>query len=174
MSNRFAGVLFPIEVPRVTMPFNASWTKYYNATKPHRGVDIAPWPGSAGRPVRAPINGDVTHVGSHPAAGLELVITGSVPYDWGANDLNGQYVGFAANEPFHIRMTHHSQLKVDEHQLVAAGDVVAYIGSTGSHTTGPHVHLEIRKGNYDDGKVVDPLHFFIAAIPGLRQTLVGA
>jgi murein DD-endopeptidase MepM/ murein hydrolase activator NlpD len=172
-SRRFSGVLWPIEVPRMTMPFNATWTRFYSSDRPHRGIDIAPWPGSLGRPVRSPIHGDVTLVGEHPAAGRELVITGSVPYDWGANDLRGRYVSFQAHEPFHIRMTHFDSIAVTQNALVAAGQHVGALGQTGTHVTGPHVHLEVRKGEYDDGLVVDPMHFFIAAIPGLRQSLIG-
>jgi len=172
-SRRFSGVLWPIEVPRVTLPFSATWTQWYSDERPHRGVDIAPWPGSTGRPVRSPIHGTVAYVRESTTAGLDLAITGSVPYPWGASDLKGRHVVFAADEPFHIRMCHHSEILVVENQLVAAGDLIARIGNTGVQSSGPHVHLEIRKGAFDDWLVVDPMHFFIAAIPGLRQTVVG-
>jgi murein DD-endopeptidase MepM/ murein hydrolase activator NlpD len=39
-------------------------------------------------------------------------------------------------------------------QTVAAGAVVAYSGSTG-HSTGPHVHFEVRV----NGSPVDPLGY---------------
>jgi murein DD-endopeptidase MepM/ murein hydrolase activator NlpD len=169
--SRFSGVLWPIEVPRVTLPFSATWTQWYSPERPHRGVDIAPWPGSTGRPVRSPIHGEVAFVRSGTNAGLDLAITGSVPYKWGANDLQGRYVQFDAHEPFHVRMCHHSEILVEPDQLVAAGDIIARIGNTGVQSSGPHVHLEIRKGHFDDWLVVDPLHFFYAAIPGLKQSM---
>ena len=99
------------------------------------------------------------------------MISGVVPYEWGGNDLGGSYQANLANREFHVRMTHHSRIRVETGDSVTAGQHVADIGSTGQYTTGPHVHLEVRLGQYDDGLVIDPLHFFIAAIPGLREVI---
>lgn len=170
MSN-FTGVVFPVERVRITMPFSADWTKWYSKESPHRGVDLAPWPGSEGRPVRAPFTGVVTHVGDHEYAGKELVISGVVPYKWGAHDLTGRYHEWPANREFHVRMTHHHEILVNPGAVVTAGELVARIGMTGKWVTGPHVHLEIRLGKYEDRFVVDPMHFFVAAIPGLREVI---
>jgi murein DD-endopeptidase MepM/ murein hydrolase activator NlpD len=49
---------------------------------------------------------------------------------------------------------HNSSLTVSVGQSVATGTVIAYSGSTG-HSTGPHVHFEVRVG----GTPVDPLGY---------------
>jgi len=49
---------------------------------------------------------------------------------------------------------HNSQLLVKAGDQVVKGQVIAESGSTG-RSTGPHVHVEIRK----DGKAVDPVGY---------------
>ena len=41
---------------------------------------------------------------------------------------------------------HNSELKVKQGDEVKQGTVIALLGSTG-HSTGPHVHFEIREGD---------------------------
>lgn len=169
---KFNGVVFPIDKPRVTMPFKATETKWYSDDKPHRGVDIAPFPGSYGEPVYAPIRGGIALVNDHPYAGKELVISGKVPYAFGATGLDGKVYTIDAGEPIHFRMTHHQSILVTPGEFVVPGQVVAKIGSTGMFTTGPHVHVELHMGaGYPGRRVLDPLDFFIAAIPGLAGEL---
>lgn len=168
----FNGVLFPIAKPRVTMPFRATETKWYSADKPHRGVDIAPFPGSYGEPVFAPTHSHVIEIGDHPYAGLELVLELKVPYPFGATRLGFTVNTNPAKRPFWLRMTHHAELLVEKGSKVEAGQVIARIGSTGKYTTGPHVHMELHLGDDYPGQVHDPLDFFVAAIPGLAGALV--
>jgi murein DD-endopeptidase MepM/ murein hydrolase activator NlpD len=168
---KFNGVIFPIEVPRITMPFRATETKWYSDEKPHRGVDLAPWPGSTGRPVRMPLHGEVVHIGENTYAGLEIVTRHEVPYDFWAANLKHQTRMIAAGAPFFLRSTHHSSIKVAQGAKVPAGTVIALIGNTGLYSTGPHVHLELHAGSYPS-EHLDPMHFFIAAIPGLRASLI--
>ena len=52
---------------------------------------------------------------------------------------------------------HSSRLLVSEGQKVHRGQVIALVGSTG-HSTGPHLHFEMRK----DGYLVNPLNFLEA------------
>ncbi len=49
---------------------------------------------------------------------------------------------------------HNSSLARAVGQTVATGTVIAYSGNTG-HSTGPHVHFEVRVG----GAAVDPLGY---------------
>ena len=50
---------------------------------------------------------------------------------------------------------HASALAVTQGQTVKKGQVIAYVGSTGN-STGPHLHLEIRK----NGTALDPLTYY--------------
>ena len=50
---------------------------------------------------------------------------------------------------------HLSRFKAKEGQTVKRGDVIGYVGNTGS-SVGPHLHYEVHK----DGKAVDPTFFF--------------
>lgn len=54
----------------------------------------------------------------------------------------------------HTRYGHNSLLLVSEGQAVSQGQVIAKAGSTG-HSTGPHVHFEIRF----NGRAVNPLNY---------------
>jgi murein DD-endopeptidase MepM/ murein hydrolase activator NlpD len=48
-----------------------------------------------------------------------------------------------------------SRFAVRPGQRVKRGDVIGYVGNTGS-STGPHVHYEVIK----NGKKIDPINFF--------------
>ncbi len=50
---------------------------------------------------------------------------------------------------------HMSKFKVRPGQRISRGDIIGYVGSTGS-STGPHVHYEVMK----NGQKIDPINFF--------------
>ena len=93
----------------------------------HGGLDFAADPGT---PIRAAAGGVVAFAGwSHDFGWL-------VEIDHG----NGLVTRYA----------HASKLVVKTGMLVAPGDVLSYVGSTG-RSTGPHLHFEVlRNGQYDD------------------------
>ena len=97
----------------------------------HRGVDVA---GKSGTGVIAVADGMVTWIGERGGYG------GLVEIDHG----NG-YV---------TRYAHNKTIKVELGELVAKGQVIALMGSTG-RSTGPHVHFEV----LHDGKNVNPYNF---------------
>lgn len=73
----------------------------------------------------------------------------------------GEYAGYGnmvlmrhANNVFTL-YAHCNELCVVPGQRVAAGEVIATVGSTGS-STGPHLHLEL----WVDGQYVDPMVLF--------------
>jgi len=94
----------------------------------HTGLDIA---ANSGTPIHAAVGGRVTLAGWDGGYGLLVVITnGNTAYYYG----------------------HTSAILVAKGQTVQAGQVIARVGTTG-HSTGPHLHFEIRV----DNEPVDPL-----------------
>lgn len=105
-------------------PFTGRWTM-------HTGLDLgAPY----GTAIQATNDGLVSYVGWDAGHGNSVFI------DHG-NDVTTRY-------------HHASQVLVSEGDLVAAGDVIALVGSTGM-STGPHLHFELVIG----GEKVDPLPY---------------
>lgn len=100
-------------------------------SSPHLGVDLAC---PIGTPVYAPADGTVLRAG--PAGGygnlMELSHEGGIVTRYG----------------------HNSRLLVSRGQRVSKGQKIAISGNTG-HSTGPHVHYEIRK----NGGVISPFGF---------------
>ena len=97
----------------------------------HQGVDIAAPEGS---PIRAAAPGEVTYSGEMPGYGNVVIIE--------------------HGDGFETRYAHNADNSVRKGDTVAAGQVVATVGSTG-RSTGPHLHFEVRK----DGDSVDPEEF---------------
>jgi murein DD-endopeptidase MepM/ murein hydrolase activator NlpD len=94
----------------------------------HAGVDIAV---PIGTPVRAPAAGVIIESGEVQGYGQAIYI------DHGRGTIT--------------RLGHLSQREVAVGQQVEAGQVIALSGNTG-HSTGPHLHFEVRQG----GRPVDP------------------
>ncbi|MCB9253348.1 MAG: M23 family metallopeptidase [Bdellovibrionaceae bacterium] len=97
----------------------------------HHGVDIVAEPGT---PVRAPAPGLVVFSGYKSGYGKVVVIDH----------------GFGIRTLF----AHNSKLFVNRGVNVKRGDVISQVGSTG-HSTGPHLHYEIRK----NGSPINPAPF---------------
>jgi murein DD-endopeptidase MepM/ murein hydrolase activator NlpD len=96
----------------------------------HRAIDIA---APTGSPVTAADRGVVVRAGwNQQGYGLFVII-----------DHNIDYVTLYA---------HLSEVVVAEGQVVAQGDLIGKVGSTGN-STGPHLHFEIR----DFGRLTNPL-----------------
>ncbi len=75
------------------------------------------------------------------AAGGEVVVA----REGGWNGGYGSYVVITHDNGSQTLYSHMSQVSVYDGQRVAQGHVVGYVGSTG-HSTGPHLHFEIRNG----------------------------
>ena len=58
------------------------------------------------------------------------------------------------NNNIHTVYAHCSVTKVKKGNIVSQGDVIALVGNTG-HSSGPHLHFEVRKGKYSK----DPLKY---------------
>jgi murein DD-endopeptidase MepM/ murein hydrolase activator NlpD len=94
----------------------------------HTGLDIASRPGTL---VRATADGIVSFAGRSGA--------------------NGNLVALEHGFGYTTYYAHNKKLKVEVRDVVKRGDIIAYVGSTGS-STGPHLHYEIWK----NGKNVNP------------------
>ena len=120
---------------RISSPFGSRPNKPVDGVGDfHNGTDIA---ASCGQPVFAATGGKVVTSGYQGSYGNWILL------DHG----NGVATGYA----------HNSQLLVDSGQLVAAGEIVAIVGSTGA-SSGCHVHFETRV----DGARVNPQPFMSA------------
>jgi murein DD-endopeptidase MepM/ murein hydrolase activator NlpD len=109
----------------ITSPFGWRWGRM------HDGIDLG---APAGTPIKAAASGTVIYCGWESGYGNLTVI------DHGGN-LATAY-------------GHQSSIAVACGQQVAQGQVIGYVGSTG-HSTGPHLHFEVRI----NGSPVDPLGY---------------
>lgn len=132
VSGDFVGTMpshLPVSSARLTSGFGLRRHPLSGELRQHSGVDLA---APAGTPVFSTVNGVVAKAGW--AGGYGLLIT--------VVDSNG----------VQTRYGHLSGIAVTEGQLVSAGEVVGYVGSTGN-STGPHLHYEVRV----NGVAVNPL-----------------
>lgn len=97
----------------------------------HSGIDIA---ASWGTPIVAPADGTVTFSGYKYGYGRMVIIRHGYGYE--------------------TLYAHCSYLEVDPGQEVSRGEVIAYVGESGS-ATGPHLHYEVHLW----GSPVDPTCF---------------
>ena len=102
----------------------------------HTGVDIAL---PEGTPILAGGTGVVTLSGWHGGYGYTVII------DYG-DGITALYA-------------HCSVLLVTVGQTVQTGDIIALVGTTGN-STGPHLHLEIRK----NGRLLNPIFFVMGTV----------
>lgn len=117
----------------VTSSFGTRKDPKGGKTQFHNGIDLhAP----SGTPVLAPADG-IAHTSISPEGGNQLVIT----HD------NGYKTGYA----------HLSTRAVSEGQKVKKGQLVAYSGNSGIHTTAPHLHFTLTN---KEGRKIDPLTMF--------------
>jgi len=104
----------------VTSPFGNRTSPFSGILKFHEGMDIA---AQTGTPVVAPADGVVIKAGFSTGYGNMVEIS----HGYGLKTIFG----------------HNSLLNVKAGQRVKRGDVISYVGDTGS-STGPHLHYEVR------------------------------
>jgi murein DD-endopeptidase MepM/ murein hydrolase activator NlpD len=100
-----------------------------SVTQGHNGQDIAV---PTGTPVKAPLDGTVVSTASSVDGGNQVILLhqNKGPY-------NNWKSGYA----------HLSKVLVKTGQKVKKGDTIALSGSTGAHTTGPHLHFTLSDAN---------------------------
>jgi murein DD-endopeptidase MepM/ murein hydrolase activator NlpD len=113
----------PVEGP---VSSNYGWRKdpIDGQTRFHSGIDFDV---PAHTPVKSFMDGEVTYSGWEKGYGYLVEVTHPGGYT--------------------TRYGHNSKLNVKEGDSVSAGDVIALSGSTG-RSTGPHLHFEVRKGEF--------------------------
>lgn len=131
----------PIHRPmnvHITSPFGERWGRM------HEGVDFGTQ-GKIGVPYYAAADGVV--VESRVSSG----------YGWLITIYHGQYNGL----PFYTRYAHSYpyEVKVKVGQEVHQGEQISSVGNNG-HSTGPHLHFEVRIGNGARPPAYDPMKFF--------------
>ncbi|GAO04635.1 M23 family metallopeptidase [Anaeromyxobacter sp. PSR-1] len=122
------GALAPPLPGRITSAFGPRADPFTGAAARHDGVDVA---APEGTPVRAPAAGVVVRAG--PRGGYGNAV--EVDHGGGLVTLYG----------------HAAEVRVRPGQVVAAGEELARVGSTG-RSTGPHLHFEVRMA----GRAIDP------------------
>jgi murein DD-endopeptidase MepM/ murein hydrolase activator NlpD len=116
---QYAGSLrWPVDAGIVSSEFGERWGKR------HKGIDIA---ADAGEPVYAIADADVIYAGDGLRGYGNVVI---LRHD---SQMTSLYA-------------HNSELKVHQGDHVTQGTLISLLGNTG-HSTGPHVHFEIREGD---------------------------
>lgn len=110
-------------------------TQYYGGSKNHSGIDVS-GSGVYGKPIVAADSGKVIKAEWHYGYGYNVTIQHG----------NGIATFYA----------HCSKLAVSVGQTVKQGQTIAYVGSTGSWSTGPHLHF----GVLINGKTTDPAKYF--------------
>ncbi|MBB6628858.1 M23 family metallopeptidase [Nocardioides sp. KIGAM211] len=118
--------VLPVEGYHLTATFgeySGLWSHF------HTGLDFA---APSGTPIHAVANGVVTSVGYDGSYGNKTVIT--------------------LEDGTELWFCHQTSYAVSTGQVVRAGELIGYVGSTGN-VTGPHLHLEVRPGG---GDPVDP------------------
>ena len=104
----------------VTSPFGKRTSPFTGIPTFHEGLDIA---AQTGTPVVAPADGVVLKAGFSSGYGNMVEIS----HGYGIRTVFG----------------HNSRLNVKVGQQVKRGDIISYVGDTGS-STGPHLHYEVR------------------------------
>jgi murein DD-endopeptidase MepM/ murein hydrolase activator NlpD len=115
----------------VTSPFGNRMSPFSGILKFHEGIDIA---AQTGTPVMAPADGVVIKAGFGTGYGNRVEIS----HGYGIRTL----------------FAHNSRINVKAGQRVKRGDVVAFVGDSGS-STGPHLHYEVRV----NGLPVNPVRY---------------
>ncbi|MBN2529140.1 MAG: M23 family metallopeptidase [Deltaproteobacteria bacterium] len=114
----------------------------------HRGIDID---GAVGEPVRAVADGLVVFAGMDlPGGGAHREYTPEEAAALSSDDIpkgGGLYVAINHGNDFGTLYMHLHSYTVTRYQKVKAGDIIGTLGQTGSKESGPHLHLEFRKGD---------------------------
>ena len=136
----------PIKFSRVSSRYNLRRRiKHYGyKVRPHKGTDFA---ASIGTPIRSTANGTVT-ASRYKGA-------------------NGNYVKIKHNSTYSTQYLHMKKRAVRKGDYVKQGDIIGYVGMTGS-TAGPHVCYRFWK----NGRQVDPFREKLPTAEPIKENLI--
>ena len=136
----------PIKFSRVSSRYNLRRRiKHYGyKVRPHKGTDFA---ASIGTPIRSTANGTVT-ASRYKGA-------------------NGNYVKIKHNSTYSTQYLHMKKRAVKKGDYVKQGDIIGYVGMTGS-TAGPHVCYRFWK----NGRQVDPFREKLPTAEPIKENLI--
>jgi murein DD-endopeptidase MepM/ murein hydrolase activator NlpD len=129
-----SGAVDEVKQMHLMDPVEGYVTDDYDKLKEHYGIDIA---AKEDAPVKAVLDGKVISADY-------TVETGYVIEVQHKNDLISIY-------------KHNSKLLKKPGNVVKAGDVIAFVGSTGELTTGPHLHFEL----WHQGRSLNPKDYIV-------------
>jgi murein DD-endopeptidase MepM/ murein hydrolase activator NlpD len=136
----------PIKFSRVSSRYNLRRRiKHYGyKVRPHKGTDFA---ANIGTPISSTANGTVT----------ESRYKGA----------NGNYVKIKHNSTYSTQYLHMKKRAVKRGDYVKQGDIIGYVGMTGS-TAGPHVCYRFWK----NGRQVDPFREKLPTAEPIKENLI--
>ncbi len=136
----------PIKFSRVSSRYNLRRRiKHYGyKVRPHKGTDFA---ASIGTPIRSTANGTVT-ASRYKGA-------------------NGNYVKIKHNSTYSTQYLHMKKRAVKKGDYIKQGDIIGYVGMTGS-TAGPHVCYRFWK----NGRQVDPFRQKLPTAEPIKESLI--
>jgi len=136
----------PIKFSRVSSRYNLRRRiKHYGyKVRPHKGTDFA---ASIGTPIRSTASGTVT-ASRYKGA-------------------NGNYVKIKHNSTYSTQYLHMKKRAVKKGDYVKQGDIIGYVGMTGS-TAGPHVCYRFWK----NGRQVDPFREKLPTAEPIKENLI--
>lgn len=124
-----------VRLPRLSSGFGPRSDPLHRGRAIHRGIDL---PGAAGTPILASASGIIRFAGTAGTYGNMIEIEHA--------------------EGLRTRYAHLSRILVRRGAMVALGETIALMGSTG-RSTGNHLHFEVRS----DGRAVNPFLLMAAA-----------
>ncbi len=116
-------IINPVIDGKITSEFGTRIHPITNELTFHAGIDIA---ADKGSPIYAAFDGKVI----------------VADYD----EWNGNFIKIKHEDDIMTVYCHCDSLNVKKGEVIRAGEVIGYVGSTGS-STGPHLHFELRIGN---------------------------
>jgi murein DD-endopeptidase MepM/ murein hydrolase activator NlpD len=122
----------PIDGARITSKFGMRFHPVLHYTRLHGGVDFA---APIGTPIFAAATGTINSASPSRCAGNMVIVRHANGWETRYFHLSRYADGLRAGQP------------------VEQGFTIGYVGSTGTCTTGPHLHYEV----HIDGQKVDPL-----------------